>query len=43
MRGITPITTINHPSKKEEVEDVNYYADWAQRILEKGKSMIQTK
>ncbi|UNW07101.1 Tn7-like element transposition protein TnsE [Acinetobacter variabilis] len=43
VRGITPITTINHPSKKEEVEDVNYYADWAQRILEKGKSMIQTK
>ena len=39
VRGITPITTINHPSKKEEVEDVNYYADWAERILAKVKSI----
>lgn len=39
MRGITAITTINHPSKKEEVEDVNYYADWAERILAKVKSI----
>lgn len=39
VRGITAITTINHPSKKEEVEDVNYYADWAERILAKVKSI----
>ena len=39
VRGITPITTINHPSKKEEVEDVNYYTDWAERILAKVKSI----
>ena len=39
VRGITPITTINHPSKKEEVEDVNYYADCAERILAKVKSI----
>lgn len=35
VRGITAFTTINHPSKKEQVEDVNYYTDWAQRILQK--------
>ena len=39
VRGINAITTINHPSKKEEIEDVNYYADWAQRILAKVKSI----
>jgi hypothetical protein len=39
VRGITAITTINHPSKKEEVEDLNYYADWAARILAKVKSI----
>ena len=39
VRGITAITTINHPSKKEEVEDVNYYTDWAERILAKVKSI----
>lgn len=32
-------TTINHPSKKEQVEELNYYTDWAQRILEKVKSI----
>jgi len=37
VRGINTITTINHPSKKEEVEDVNYYANWAERILAKVK------
>ena len=39
VRGITAITTINHPSKKEEIEDVNYYTDWAERILAKVKSI----
>jgi hypothetical protein len=39
VRGINAITTINHPSKKEEIEDVNYYADWAERILAKAKSI----
>ena len=37
--GITTFTTINHPSKKEQVEQVNYYADWAKRIIEKLKSI----
>ena len=35
IRGITAFTTINHPSKKQQVEEVNYYADWAERILQK--------
>ena len=39
VRGINAITTINHPSKKEEIEDVNYYTDWAERILAKVKSI----
>ena len=39
VRGINAITTINHPSKKKEVEDVNYYTDWAERILAKVKSI----
>jgi len=39
VRGITAITTINHPSKKEEIEDLNYYTDWAERILAKVKSI----
>lgn len=39
VRGINAITTINHPSKKKEVEDANYYADWAERILAKAKSI----
>lgn len=39
VRGITMFTTINHPSKKEQVEELNYYTDWAQRILEKVKSI----
>ncbi len=34
-------TTINHPSKKEQMEELNYYTDWAQRILAKGKSMYK--
>lgn len=37
--GITTFTTINHPSKKEQVEQVNYYTDWAKRIIEKLKSI----
>lgn len=37
IRGITRFTTINHPSKKEQLEEKNYYSDWAQRILEKVK------
>ena len=43
VRGITMFTTANNRSKKEQTEKFNYYTDWAQRILEKGKSMIQTK
>lgn len=39
VRGITVFSTINHPTKKEQLEDVNYYTDWAQRILEKVKSI----
>ncbi|WP_227609503.1 Tn7-like element transposition protein TnsE [Acinetobacter sp. CS-2] len=39
IRGITAFTTINHPSKQKQLEDVNYYADWAQRILAKVKSI----
>ncbi|MDN5630139.1 MAG: Tn7-like element transposition protein TnsE, partial [Lactococcus sp.] len=39
VRGITAFTTINHPSKKEQLDDVNYYVDWAQRILAKAKSI----
>lgn len=39
VRGITMFSTINHPTKKEQLEDVNYYTDWAQRILEKVKSI----
>lgn len=39
VRGITMFTTINHPSKKEQLDDVNYYVDWAQRILAKVKSI----
>ncbi|MDP1315554.1 Tn7-like element transposition protein TnsE [Acinetobacter lwoffii] len=35
IRGITAFTTTNHPSKKQQVEEVNYYADWAERILQK--------
>lgn len=41
VRGITMFTTINHPSKKEQMEELNYYTDWAQRILAKGKSMYK--
>ena len=37
IRGITMFNTINHPPKKGQVEEKNYYSDWAQRILEKGK------
>lgn len=37
--GISTFTTINHPSKKEQVEQLNYYIDWAQRIIEKLKSI----
>ena len=39
VRGITAFTTINHPSKQEQLDDVNYYVDWAQRILAKAKSI----
>lgn len=35
VRGITRFTTINHPSKKEQAEELNYYTDWAERILAK--------
>lgn len=37
IRGITMFNTINHPPKKGQVEEKNYYSDWAQRILEKVK------
>ena len=39
IRGITAFTTINHPSKQKQLDDVNYYADRAQRILVKIKSI----
>ena len=39
IRGITAFTTINHPSKQKQLDDVNYYVDWAQRILAKAKSI----
>ena len=35
IRGITAFTTINHPSKQKQLDDENYYADWAQRIIVK--------
>lgn len=35
IRDITAFVTINHPYKKPKVTPQNYYADWAQRILEK--------
>ncbi|MGE8561272.1 MAG: Tn7-like element transposition protein TnsE [Acinetobacter sp.] len=35
IRGITEFITINHPSRKDYVLPQAYYADWAQRILEK--------
>lgn len=37
IRGITMFNTINHPPRKGQVEEKNYYSDWAQRILEKVK------
>lgn len=37
VRGITAFATINHPSKKGQVTDENYYTDWAERILAKIK------
>ena len=41
VRGITMFTTTNNRSKKEFTEKLNYYTDWAQRILAKGKSMYK--